>query len=246
MLPEVDIILHNAYIEFRTLRTQVTPCCLEVDFMSVKIIANEPIVRAVDAPVSNASSDNALILACQKGDAKAFDLLMKRHKRTLFAMLNRLAPDWSGMHDDMVQEAMIRIFRGIKSLRNPGAFKGWMNQTVTNLFYDELRKKPKFAITSIDAPIPNSDGNESSGMDIADFNNQPDELLERKEIMSEVNIAISQLPDSFKKVIVLREFHGLAYDEIARLTSSEVGTVKSRLCRARLKVQASLNAQRCA
>jgi RNA polymerase sigma-70 factor (ECF subfamily) len=214
--------------------------------MSAELIVNDPVLRAVDAPVTTASSDTALILACQKGNGKAFDLLMKRHRRGLYAMLNRLAPDWSGMHDDMVQEAMIRIYRGIKSLRNPGAFRGWMNQTVTNLFYDELRKKPKFAMTSIDAPMQNSDGNETGGMDIADFNNQPDELLERKEIMSEVNNAIAQLPDSFKRVIVLREFHGLAYDEIARITKSEVGTVKSRLCRARLKVQASLNTQRCA
>jgi RNA polymerase sigma-70 factor (ECF subfamily) len=216
--------------------------------MSAALIVKEPISTGVigDGPVGGASSDTVLILACQKGDGKAFDLLMRRHKRSLYAMLNRLAPDWSGMHDDMVQEAMIRIYRGIKSLRNPGAFRGWMNQTVTNLFYDELRKKPKFAVTSIDAPIQNSDGNETSGMDIADFNNQPDELLERKEIMAEVNTAIAQLPDSFRRVIVLRAFHGRAYDEIARLTKSEVGTVKSRLCRARIKVQACLNTQRCA
>jgi DNA-directed RNA polymerase specialized sigma24 family protein len=145
--------------------------------MSAELIVKEPVSLAAvaDAPVTTASSDTVLILACQKGDGKAFDLLMKRHKRSLYAMLNRLAPDWSGMHDDMVQEAMIRIYRGIKSLRNPGAFRGWMNQTVTNLFYDELRKKPKFTITSIDAPIQNSDGNEIGGIDIADFNNQPDE-----------------------------------------------------------------------
>jgi RNA polymerase sigma-70 factor (ECF subfamily) len=215
-------------------------------FMSVQLECTRVSVSCVPAPISKSSTDTELVIACQKGDAKAFDLLMKRHRRTVYAMLHRLAPDWASHHDDFAQEAMIRLYRGIKSMRNPNAFKAWLNQTVTNLFYDELRRKPKVVITSIESAYANDEGHEASGMEIADVNNQPDELFERKEIVREVNEAINQLPDNYKQAIVLREFHGLAYEEIARLTNSEVGTVKSRLSRARNKVQVLLQPSLCA
>ena len=216
--------------------------------MSVQLLRERTALSCVTEKevVSDKSSDTTLVTACQKGDARAFDLLMKRHKRTIYATLHRLAPDWANQHDDFAQEAMIRVYRGIKSLRNPNAFKSWLNQTITNLFYDELRRKPALAVLSIDSTYSSDEGTEPVGMDIADTSDQPDERFARKEILDAVNDAIAQLPSNYRDVIVLREFHGLPYDEIARLTNADLGTVKSRLSRARSRVQSLVEPSLCA
>ncbi len=216
--------------------------------MSVQLLRPRVSLSCVsdDETVSDKSTDSALVTACQSGDARAFDLLMKRHKRTIYATLHRLAPDWASQHDDFAQEAMIRVYRGIKTLRNPNAFKSWLNQTITNLFYDELRRKPAQASLSIDTTYMNDEGNEPVGMNIADTSDQPDERFARQEIMKAVNDAIAQLPSNYRDVIVLREFHGLAYDEIARITNADLGTVKSRLSRARSRVQSLVEPSLCA
>ena len=96
------------------------------------------------------------------------------------------------------------------------------------------------ATVSLDEPIPGGD-EDSSTRDVPDSRQMPDEDYERKEIINHVTAAIATLPEQFKNVIVLREFHGLPYDEIAAITKSEVGTVKSRIARARAKIQVHLN-----
>src|SRR4051812_35672845 len=97
-------------------------------------------------------SDVELVKDCQQGDQKAFDTLMRRYKRHIQGILFQLAPDWRDQHDDMTQDAMLRIWRSMHTLKNPAAFKGWVHQLVTNQFYDQLRKKPRFQIYSLDAP----------------------------------------------------------------------------------------------
>ncbi len=196
--------------------------------------------------IDERSDDASLIRACQQGDSRAFDLLIKRHRRSIYSMLHRLAPDWSGQHDDLAQETMIRIFRSIKTIRNPHAFKSWLNQLITNLFYDELRKKPAQSSISLDSAYQSDDTGEATSMDVPDIDNQPDDVLERKELMKAVNEAVAQLPIHYQQAIVLREFHGLPYDEIAHLTKSDLGTVKSRISRARSRVQTILQPSLCA
>lgn len=181
-------------------------------------------------------SDADLVVACQSKNKSAFEALVKRYQRTVYALLYKLAPDW---HDtaDLAQEVFIRIWRSISTLRNPHAFKSWLNQLVTNLFYDELRKRPKNATISIDDSLKSDDSEETNTRDIADSSSMPDELTQRQELSDMISSAIDSLPDQFRRVIVLRELEGLSYDEIAELTHSEIGTVKSRIARARAKVQ---------
>lgn len=185
------------------------------------------------------ATDVELVKACQAGDRRAFDTLMRRHKRYIQSALFQLAPDWRDMHDDMMQDAMFRIWRSIKTLKNPAAFKGWLHQVITNQFYDQLRKKPRLQVFSLDAPM--GDEEDSASRDVADERGQPDEMMERQEIVESVQNAIAQLPEQFKNVIVLRELHGLPYDEIAAITNTEIGTVKSRIARARTKIQGQIN-----
>src|SRR5262249_21516077 len=84
-------------------------------------------------------SDTELVIACQRQDATALRHLLKRYERTILMMIHRRAPEWVDP-SDLVQEVFITIWRSIGQLRNPASFKPWVNQIVTNLFYDELRR----------------------------------------------------------------------------------------------------------
>ncbi len=196
--------------------------------------------------VNSDSTDRELVIACQRADKRAFDILAKRYERAIRAHIYKLAPDWQNTHEDFAQEVLVRIWRSIHNLRNPAALKGWINQITTNLFYDELRKRPKMTIVSMDEPFKNSEGEESGTRDIPDDRAQPDEMMHRLHIVEQVNHAIEGLPEQFKNVIVLRELHGLPYEEIAVITKTELGTVKSRIARARQKLQGQLEPLRCA
>jgi RNA polymerase sigma-70 factor (ECF subfamily) len=184
-------------------------------------------------------SDRDLVLACQKREPAAFEELVKRHQRTVYALLYQLAPDW---HDtsDLAQECFIRVWRNINNLRNPGAFRSWLTQIVTNLFYDELRKRPRRIPTiSMDETLDGSDDvtAEQATRDIADTSTLPDERILSHELSDAIREAMTKLPEQFRTAIVLREIEGLSYEEIAILTKTEMGTVKSRIARARTKLQ---------
>ncbi len=181
--------------------------------------------------------DAELILLCQRKDKRAFEELIKRHQRTVYALLYRLAPDWNDT-SDLAQEVFIRMWRSICNLRNPRAFRSWLGQIVTNLFYDELRKRPRQIQTiSMDEPVDNDDANDATTRDIKDKSAGPDELYQRHELTVVVREAMSRLPEQFRTAIILREFEGLTYDEISVITNTEIGTVKSRIARARARIQ---------
>jgi RNA polymerase sigma-70 factor (ECF subfamily) len=184
-------------------------------------------------------SDRDLVLACQHRDPAAFEELVKRHQRTVYALLYQLAPDWQDTAD-LAQEVFIRVWRSINNLRNPSSFRSWLTQIVTNLFYDELRKRPRRLPTvSMDEQI--SEGSdetiEQATRDIADTSTLPDERILTRELSDAIREAMTQLPEQFRTAIVLREIEGLSYEEIALLTKTEMGTVKSRIARARTKLQ---------
>jgi len=182
--------------------------------------------------------DHDLVLLAQGRDKQAFGILVRRHQSSIRAHLYQLAPD-SSDRADFEQEVLIRMWRSIGSLRNTASLKSWLRQIATNIFYDSLRKKPGLKVVSLDEPYPN-DGDENATRDIEDSSALPEEVMQRAELLSEIEIALNKLPEQFRTAMVLREMHGLSYDEIAILTNSEKGTVKSRISRARDKVQTSM------
>jgi RNA polymerase sigma-70 factor (ECF subfamily) len=186
-------------------------------------------------------SDRDLVLACQKRDPAAFEELVKRHQRTVYALLYQLAPDWVDT-SDLAQEVFIRVWRSINNLRNPSSFRGWLTQIVTNLFYDELRRRPRRLPTvSMDEGLdPDAEEGESATRDIPDVSLLPDEKVLNRELSEVIREAMTKLPEQFRTAIVLREVEGLSYEEIAILTKTEMGTVKSRIARARTKLQEML------
>lgn len=182
-------------------------------------------------------SDRDLVLACQKREPAAFEELVKRHQRTVYALLYQLAPDWSDT-SDLAQEVFIRVWRSINNLRNPSSFRSWLTQIVTNLFYDELRRRPRRLPTiSMDESLGNDEESDSGTRDIADTSALPDERILSNELSGAIREAMTKLPEQFRTSIVLREIEGLSYEEIAILTKTEMGTVKSRIARARTKLQ---------
>lgn len=184
-------------------------------------------------------STEQLVELAQQDDMAALEELVNRYQKSVYVTLYQLAPERNDILD-MTQEVLLRMCRSIKALRSPKTFKFWLNRIMTNLFYDELRKAPRRVPTvSMDLPGFEEEGGEgkSPTQDIPDYRAMPENLALNTELDIKIKEAIANLPEQFRTIIVLREIQGLSYEEIASLTNSNLGTVKSRLARARLKLQ---------
>ena len=182
-----------------------------------------------------------LVVRAQDDDMDALQALVERHQKLVFVTLYQLAPERNDIAD-LTQDVLLRMCRSIKSLREPTRFKYWLNRIITNLFYDELRKAPRRLQTvSMDAPqFKANEDDKRATSDIPDQSALPDRLILNSELDQHIQDAIEALPEHFRTVIVLREIQKLSYDEIASLTKTELGTVKSRIARARLRLQEAL------
>lgn len=183
-------------------------------------------------------SDFDLVVACQQNNHLAFEVLLERNRKNISAALFKLAPDWKD-HSDMTQEITIRIWRSITTLRNPHAFHRWLNQLIKHLFFDELDYRTKTKYFSLDEPIDEDEGY-SRLSQLPDTRQLPDEITHRRELMKKIINIIEDLPNDFKNILIMREFEGRPYGEIAATIGLELGTTKSRLSRARRKVQVKL------
>jgi RNA polymerase sigma factor (sigma-70 family) len=186
-------------------------------------------------------SNYDLILQCQVGlrPGKAvFAELIRRYQSHVEKILYHLAPDWSD-RADLAQEVWIRVYRNVRRLQEPAKFRGWLSRIVTNLFYDELRKRKRINNSiSLDAPRNVDDG--EMEWEIPTDGPGPAEDLATREFYDQLREAIADLPEVFRTTIVLREIEGMAYEEIAEITGVSLGTVKSRIARARQRLQSQL------
>ena len=177
-----------------------------------------------------------LVVLSQKDDLKALEELIRREQKNVFATFSYLSKKRENVAD-LTQEALLKLARNIHTLKNPKNFKSWLNQIISNLFYDELRKKQRRPDTiSID------DENEENPIkaQLPDKKCKPHEKCLSTELEEIIKNAIRELPEQFRIAIILRELQGLSYEEIAEATNSSVGTVKSRIARARGKLQTGL------
>jgi RNA polymerase sigma-70 factor (ECF subfamily) len=186
-------------------------------------------------------SNYDLIVYCQadaQPDKAAFAELLRRYQSHLNRLFYHLAPDWEE-RADLTQEVWIRVYRHLHRLQDPTKFRGWLSRIATNLFYDELRKRKRVnQPISLDAPLYVDDGEMS--WELPDDAPSPSDDLATREFYEHLQVAIADLPETFRTTIVLREIEGLAYEEIAEITGVSLGTVKSRIARARLKLQSVL------
>jgi RNA polymerase sigma-70 factor, ECF subfamily len=186
----------------------------------------------------NAMTDEELVIACQRRQKGAIDCLLKRHKKMLAGMLYKLAPDLNSNAADILQEVYIRVWRSIGQLRNAELLKSWLHKIVIHLFYDELRKQPRqYQFVSIDEPIKDEYGSNLT-RDISDSTEKhPETIAISHELSRTLLQALSKLPERFRTAVILRDLEGFSYEEIADLTATDLGTVKSRISRGRHRIK---------
>lgn len=176
-----------------------------------------------------------LVVLSQQEDYKALETLIKRIQKDVFATLAYMKNN-NDTISDLTQEVLLKVAKNIQNLKNPKCFNSWLNQIITRTYYDDLRKTKKVPDTiSIDytcEPL-----NIGVKIEIPDQKSKPIEKCITSECEKFIKSAIGELPEAFRIPIILREFQGLSYEEIAQTTNSSIGTVKSRISRARLKLQ---------
>lgn len=172
-----------------------------------------------------------LIEMAQKNDFKALEELIKRIQKEVFAIFSHLSSKRE-LVADLTQEALVKIAKNINKLKDISCFKTWVNRISLNVFYDEVRKKSN-KMDSINIE-------DVENIKLEDKSSQPLDSCLASELGCIIKNCILSLPINSRIAIVLREFEGLSYCDIADLTNTNVGTVKSRISRARLKLQQEL------
>lgn len=181
--------------------------------------------------------EQALIFDAQNGSLDAFNTLILHYQDSVFNTALRILGD-DDAAADAAQDAFISAFKSIKSFRG-GSFKAWLMRTVTNACYDELRRKKRRPTTPLE---PDTDDGEEmdSPRWLADPNMTPDQVAEADELEHAIQHCLDNLPVDFKTVVVMADIQGMDYLEVASAVHVPLGTVKSRLARARLRLQECL------
>lgn len=179
----------------------------------------------------------ALILAAQKGDLDAFNRLVLAYQDALYNTALRILGD-DAQAADATQEAFISAFRSITSFRG-GSFKAWLMRTVTNACYDELRRQKRRPTTPLEPENDDEDEIESPRW-LADGSMGPEQKFEAAELEHAIQHCLEALPTDFRAVVVLADIQGMDYAEVAVAVRTPLGTIKSRLARARLRLRECL------
>ena len=181
--------------------------------------------------------DQQLVERAQRGDKRAFELLVSKYQRKLGRLLSRFVRDAAEV-EDVTQEAFIKAYRALPSFRGESAFYTWLYRIGINTAKNYLVALGRRAPTST-----GFDNEEAEGFEDAEQlrdSSTPESELEGKEIAATVNRAMDALPADLRTAITLREIEGLSYEEIANVMNCPVGTVRSRIFRARDAIAAEL------
>jgi len=180
--------------------------------------------------MSERDVDQQLVERVQRGDKAAFDLLVIKYQRKIFRLLSRLVRDPTEV-EDVAQEAFIKAYRALPNFRGDSAFYTWLYRIAINTAKNWLVSQGRRAPTSTGTDIEDAETFDD-GEHLRDLNT-PDSMLLTRQVADAVNRAIEQLPEDLKTAIVLREIEGLSYEEIAETMNCPIGTVRSRIFRAR-------------
>jgi len=170
------------------------------------------------------------------GETEAFELLVLEYQKNVYNVALRITGNAEDAAD-MAQEAFIKAFNSISSFKGDSRFSVWLYRIVSNVSVDFLRSKARRPSSSLS--IENEEG-ETVELEIADESLSPEKLLETKLSSQAVRRGLDSLPEDYRQILLLREIQGLSYDEIAQILDIEIGTVKSRIFRARKKLCAYL------
>lgn len=173
---------------------------------------------------------NTLISLAQQGETKALEELIRKVQKEIYVIFSHLACHKEDIAD-LTQETLIKMAKSLSQLKNPKSFKTWLGQITTNVFYDYTRKHPNKSVEVNDEKLK----------EIKDkLGCEPNQRCLLSEIEKLIRTTLLTLPKDLRITLVLREYEGLSYDDIAKITNTAIGTVKSRISRARLKLQKEL------
>lgn len=185
-----------------------------------------------------APDEKVLVERAQSGDLDAFEQIVQAYQTKVY----NIALSITGNHhdaDDAAQDVFVKVYRSIGAFSFHAQFSTWLYRVATNVCLDYLRRRKRAGTVTLDA-----DDEDAPQMQVADDAPTPELVMEEKETVRLVRQAISKLSDEHKKVIVLRDLSGLSYDEIAAIEQCSVGTVKSRINRARQNLKKLLEENR--
>ena len=190
--------------------------------------------------MSDRAVDQELVERVQAGDKRAFDLLVLKYQRKVQRLVSRFVRD-SGEVDDVVQEAFIKAYRALPTFRGDAAFYTWIYRIAINCAKNYLASPARRIVAQSDLMSEDDDDMESfdrnEGLhDVA----TPDAEYASKQIAEAVNRAMAALPDDLRTAVTLREIEGLSYEEIAEAMECPIGTVRSRIFRAREAIATEL------
>ncbi len=186
------------------------------------------------------ASDRELVARCRAGNETAFDDLVLRHQQRAFNVAFQVLHD----HEDateVAQDAFVRIYRSIGDFRGECEFTTWLHQIVVNLARNKhrwWRRRGRQASVSLDSTVETADG--EVPVQIADNTDAPDVQAAKAEFAKLLSLRMRELPHKFREVLVLRNVDNMSYEEIAEFLDCSVGTIKSRIARAREALRKSL------
>ena len=187
--------------------------------------------------MSERDVDWQLVERVQRGEKRAFDLLVAKYQRKLFRLLSRLIRDPAEI-EDVAQEAFIKAYRALPNFRGESAFYTWLYRIAINTAKNYLVAQGRRAPTQTETEIEEAENFEDG--EALRTEDTPERMLLSKQVAEAVNRAIERLPEDLRTAIVLRELEGLSYEEIAVSMNCPIGTVRSRIFRAREAVAEEL------
>lgn len=187
--------------------------------------------------MSDRDIDQQLVERAQRGDKRAFDLLVSKYQRRLSRLLSRFIRDSADI-EDVTQEAFVKAYRALPSFRGESAFYTWLYRIGINTAKNYLTSAGRRPVVSAEIEDDEGDSLDLSSQ-VPDYHTPEAELM-NQQILAAVNAAVERLPEELKTAITLREMEGLSYDEIAEVMSCPIGTVRSRIFRAREAIAAEL------
>ena len=180
--------------------------------------------------MSDREIDRQLVTRAQQGDRQAFNLLVEKYQRKLARLLSRFIRDPAEV-EDVTQEAFIKAYRALPAFRGDSAFYTWLYRIGINTAKNYLMAMGRRAPTSTEVEAEDAEGYEE-GEQLRDINT-PESVLLSNEIAETVNSTIEQLPEELRRAIQMREIEGMSYEDIAQAMDCPIGTVRSRIFRAR-------------
>lgn len=186
----------------------------------------------------HAMDEQAFVQLSKSGDLQAFNCLVEAYQSRVYNLALRLLGNAEGAAD-VTQDTFVSAFQGIGKFRG-GNFKAWLLRIATNACHDQLRVRKRRPSTSLDAMVDNPD----NPVDFPDRGETPENHALRQELVQTIQSGLSALPFDQRAVIVLSDVQGYTYEEIAAITHSSLGTVKSRLSRGRARLRDFLQEHR--